>query len=623
MPAQKNKNKHASMPVAASPSAAPHYTGGTELAAHLMDPHRSRTVVVVSYIPGVLPRIDTARVSDVLGPDVQVVEIANGIHTRQLQNNLPAGLHVFGNGARVYPHGPRWSNNTPPPLVLYNANYLPHVYKNLEREVLAAGHVPPGERTVTASQPVLREAVVIGFPSSDRAMLELSTTGERALIRAEDLLPDIPLDWLLNEGQKLTGVLNPDTNVMNIKANLLPPLSPVTIYKHGDVALARVKSVCPAHALVELWPGSDFRIDVVRISSNDLDSAEDLLTEGEVVRVRVVYESGAVVLSMLDVDDDEAAVPAPPLVRGGPAWLDNSRPYASLFAARSGVVDPETDSEFDEDFAGDGGADWNNGIDAIAGQVRAATQSAGTRASSNEALLTPAERRTALQSTQMQLVHARHTISELMEAQKRQGATDKVARALQDQLEAERKGCKELAKALNELDREKDALREELARTKSTLVQQKQQRRSTSSRSDSPPQQLFLVPEDQFRFELLLTWGLNVPAQDKAAHPLGDYDCSDQFLDSWAGLTEQQRRKTLRAVLDLVADRKGPMSKRDAHPLRRNEGAHASPTMRGDDVCMRLYVEQGTAGALRLHYWKLPSGKVELHRVVAHDVVKP
>ena len=75
----------------------------------------------------------------------------------------------------------------------------------------------------------------------------------------------------------------------------------------------------PTHALVHLWPGSDFRIGVERISSNDLDSAVDLLTEGEVVRVRVLYENGAVVLSMLDVDDDEPATSRPSPVTRRPA----------------------------------------------------------------------------------------------------------------------------------------------------------------------------------------------------------------------------------------------------------------------------------------------------------------
>ena len=114
----------------------------------------------------------------------------------------------------------------------------------------------------------------------------------------------------------------------------------------------------------------------------------------------------------------------------------------------------------------------------LSGAGHAAADHAG-----EEALLTPAERRTALRSTQMQLEQARHTIAELLEAQKRQGATDKVARALQDQLEAERKGAAELARLHNAAEHQIDALREDLARTKSALVQLKQQRRSTTSRT--------------------------------------------------------------------------------------------------------------------------------------------
>jgi hypothetical protein len=88
-------------------------------------------------------------------------------------------------------------------------------------------------------------------------------------------------------------------------------------------------------------------------------------------------------------------------------------------------------------------------------------------------------------------------------------------------------------------------------------------------------------------------------------------------------LPAPQRTKALRAVVDLVADRTGPLRNRKPHVLRENEGAHAQARMRGEDVCMRLYVEQGTAAALRLHYWKLKSGGFELHEVVPHDAVKP
>ncbi|MHA7270690.1 hypothetical protein [Arthrobacter sp. HLT1-20] len=611
MPAQKNRNKLLATVAAPERSPAVGHKNGSDLAAFLMDPQRTHTAVVVTFLPENALRIDAEKVAALLGADVQVFELANGPETHKLQKGLPERLHVFGNSARVYPHGPQWMGRTPRPHILHSAAYLPQLYTILEHEFLAAEHFESSMQSATASLPVLSEAVVKGFPSDDRAMVELLSNGQRAVIRGEDLLPGIPLEWLLHKGQKLTGIFDPATDALDVKSLLLPHASPVTVYKHGDVALARVKSVTPSHALVHLWPGSDFRIGVARISSNDLDSAVDLLTEGEVVRVRVLYENGAVVLSMLDVDDDEPAVPAPPLLRGGPPWLDYDRPYASIFNSTTAVASlaPGT--------AGAGNPAGLSGVGLAGGEPP------GTDLASGEALLTPAERRTALRSTQMQLELARHTIAELLEAQKRQGATDKVARALQDQLEAERRSAAELARLHNTAERQIEALREDLARTKSALVQLKQQRRSTTSRTDAPAERLFLDAAEQFKFDVQLAWARLVPAVEKAAHPLSGYGCSAQFLASWSGITEQQRSKTLRAVVDLVAGMTGSLRKREAHPLRLNEGAHAGLTLRGEDVCMRLYVEKGTAGALRLHYWKLGAGGVELHEVVSHDVVKP
>jgi hypothetical protein len=110
---------------------------------------------------------------------------------------------------------------------------------------------------------------------------------------------------------------------------------------------------------------------------------------------------------------------------------------------------------------------------------------------------------------------------------------------------------------------------------------------------------------------------------DKDAEPLGAFTVGPYFLASLDVLPAPQRAKALRAVVDLVANREGPLRNRKPHFLRENEGAHAPARMRGEDACWRLYVEQGTAAALRLHYWKLKSGGFELHEVVPHDDVKP
>src|SRR6185312_8239188 len=139
-------------------------------------------------------------------------------------------------------------------------------------------------------------------------------------------------------------------------------------------------------------------------------------------------------------------------------------------------------------------------------------------------------------------------------------------------------------------------VKDELGRTKASLVQSRQRLRADASRTEKAAGPLFLDPDEQFHYEL---------------------------TQSWAVLTEPQRVRALRAVVDLVAERQGPLRKREPHHLRSNEGAHAAAIMRGHDVCMRLYVEQKTPGALRLHYWKLAGGGLELHEVVPHDVVKP
>ncbi len=603
MPAQKNRNRlsQAAPSLPSEPDTPEVVTmGGAALARELLDPLRNETVLVISRRADAGFHIDAAALAVRLGAEARVIQVSNGIETRHLQDRLPAQLHIFGTGARVYPHGERWLERVPGPHVPHHPSALPQLYQKLENEVLAAQHFE-APRPITAPISVISEAVVKGFPAEDRAMVELFPSGEQALIRSEDLLPGIPLDWLMAKGQRLSGTLDPATHVLNIAALLLPRPSPVTVYSHGDVALARIKSVFPRHATVQLWPGSEFPIGVEHISSNDLDSAVDLLTEGEVVRVRVLYHNGAVVLSMLDVDDDEPAVLTPPLLRGGPPWLDLERPYASIFTNRSPVSSPTP-------------ANPDDGEESTSSDAEPAQP---------ESLLTPAARRSALQTTQMQLESARHTIAELMAAAKRQGAIDKVARALQDQLEDERRAAAELAREHNMATHQVEALKTELAKAKATLVQLRQQRRSAASRTENSLDALFMDPAQQFTFELQQVWARVVPAAEKSLYPLGKFSVSPLFLDSWGMLTEHQRTKTLRAVVDLVADWQGPLRKREPHMLRLNEGAQAQPTLRGDDVCWRLYVEKGTAGALRLHYWKLQAGGVELHAVVPHDVVKP
>jgi len=608
MPAQRKHHRQAAQP-APEPPPEPypvHSIPGTLLASRLVGSGRTRPAVVVSYKSDAgKRRINAQFLAQQLGDEADVFEIANGVETRKLQDGLPEDLHVFGTGARVYPAGPGWAARTPPARLVVGSTDLGRLTNQLLGDVHAAAHSgfpsPPAELAKPAR--ATATGTVRGFTSEDnsRALVKLSTTGKIVTVRAEDLLPGVPLNWLLTPGQSVTGLLDEGNGTLDISALLLKPGSPISSYSEGDVALARVRSAGATHAMVTLWPGSDFRIGTARISSNELDSAEDLLTEGEVVRVRVLYENGAVVLSMLDVDDDEPIVPAPPLVKGGPPWLDLDRPYASIFAPPAAPLPGEPS----------------------AGNAAAGTGAAGVVLEAQEPALTPAERKTALKSTQMELEKARHTIAELQDLVDKLVATDKAARTLQDKLAQEHAKANDLARRHNDAVHQIDAFKAELAKTTAKLVGAKKQRRSASSRSESSLAGLFPEPEEQFDFELRHEWALMVPAMDKAAQPLGEYVVGPGFLATLSQLPAPQRAKTLRAAVDLIANREGPLRNRKPHFLRENEGAHAPARMRGDDVCWRLYVEQGTAGALRLHYWKLKSGGFELHEVVTHDDVKP
>lgn len=623
MPSQRKRHKSRPAPAAEAPAvhAAVHHLPGATLARHLASETRTLGAVVVSYKDDSgSRRIDADALAQLLDGVADVYELENGIETRRLQDGLPDGLEIYGTGARFYPAGPDWAQATPEPRLVHRFTNLTRLTEDLVSDARAAG-VPatdaasvPGQAAspMPTATPAASTATatVSGFAGEDksRALVKLATTGRQAIIRAEDLLPGVPLDWLLTRGQQVTGLLDADAHTLDIRGLLLRPGSPVTAYRPGDVALARVKSAGAGDAVVTLWPGADFRIGIGRISSNELDAAEDLLTEGEVVRVRVLYENGAVVLSMLDVDDDDPQVPAPSLIAGGPPWLAPDRPYASIFGAPGAAASPA--------LAGPAGRDGGT-------EEARPGDASGVVPREPEPALTAPQRRSALKSTQMELEAARHAIAELLVDATRRGATDKIARIWQDKYDSERRKADDEARLRADAVRQLETLKAELSRTQAKLVGAKKLRRSVSSKSEGAPPALFSDPVEQFRFELYNEWARVVPAVDKAGEPLGEYTVGPYFLASLSVLPAPQRTKALRAVVDLVADRTGPLRNRKPHVLRENEGAHAQARMRGEDVCMRLYVEQGTAAALRLHYWKLKSGGFELHEVVPHDAVKP
>lgn len=96
-----------------------------------------------------------------------------------------------------------------------------------------------------------------------------------------------------------------------------------------------------------------------------------------------------------------------------------------------------------------------------------------------------------------------------------------------------------------------------------------------------------------------------------------DYRLGADFAASLERFTASQQRKALRAIVNTLLDRA-----RSPHVLTR--GPAGEQWVREDGArCWRAYIEESTASARRLHFWRLPGGELELSRVVLHDDVTP
>ncbi len=82
-----------------------------DMAAWLLSPHRTETVLVVTTAAGeTAPFLDAAGLAADYGHSVEVYVVANGPLTRHLQALLPEHTEVYGGAARVYPPGTGWTS---------------------------------------------------------------------------------------------------------------------------------------------------------------------------------------------------------------------------------------------------------------------------------------------------------------------------------------------------------------------------------------------------------------------------------------------------------------------------------------------------------------------------------
>lgn len=566
---------------------------GEQLARALMSTGRTRPAAVVAWHPGTPGnRIDVGRIAREVGDLADVYYLENGPETFRFADALPAGAHVYGNAARVYSADLAW---------------LRDVYRSpLRMAQSPVGAAAAAERIiedvlsrVTAAPPAavqpkpleVMSGVVKAFASAgSRAIVELSG-GQSCSIQREHVTPPVRLDWMLAVGQAVSGLYDPAAGTLDIRAlKVLPRLT--DIYASGDLVLALADEVTPKAATLALFPGSRWAVPVERISSNPLDTADSLVTEGEVVVVRFLREKGAVVLSLIDVDDEGDVRVAPELLRGGTPWLQAGRHLTER------AVTGET-SVVRED-------------------VPPAT-----------AVGAPVSPSPALISVQLSLSAEKAEVARLQELVKAgSGAGPELLRleselaALQEELGLERRQ----AAASEELLAGLAARNAKQSEGLRTLRARNREMQQALKRSRDDTAEAFETADERVRHDIYLAWVRTVPGEDKSRLPLpGTFGVGPAFAASLYSRTEQGAvPKALKAVVEVLTGLAERSSAREVHPLRANDGGDAPQLQREDGArCFRASIERGVASARRLHYWKTPDGGLELSRVVVHDDFRP
>ena len=628
-----------------------------QLAAGLHDADRDRPwVVVTARLGSREPDILLDRLVEDVGDVTRIFLIETGALTHQLSDLLPDRFQVYGGAGRSYPAGPGALEDISRSKLRFPYANPQRATEQLVADALAHAHQAGLFAHAPASATPITGTVRGFLSGGSRALVELDGGG-MATIWQELTFPPVPLDWTLEREQRVDGVLDLATRRLRVDAGTPSITALAARFPHNSVTLALVQHVNANRAALALHPHAAIAVTRPDISPNPLDQVDGLLTEGDVVAVRVLHhQSGALHLRLTDVDDDEPVLQPLALVQGGPPWLREDRPLVAEVEPLPEVepvetrvlppdpvetrvlppgalpeVEPVETRVLPPDPLPEG-----EPVEAPArpaprpgpGVVRVLAASAPqARQPIVDAPPAPAiPTSVSLRSTQLSLVEARGHIRRLEARLEDAGASDSQHAQLLERARTAELQHRESLVELGTLRRTEAELRDEQRTQRRALRESRRTAAPASAPSDFERRRGQWTDVDGWvRHELYLAWVERIDATERAKWPLPpDYALSDGFAGSLEGLDDGQLVKAFKAGVDVLTGRVASVPGRRQHPLRTGNGATAAARMRPDGArCMRVAIEQHTPAARRLHYWMLPGGGVELARVVTHDDMEP
>ncbi|NDR54811.1 hypothetical protein [Actinomyces sp. 565] len=595
-----------------------------ELAQLLLGAGREAPVVVVSTPLGSeAPWIDADALAHYGRGLVPVYLLETGRTSYAFADAMPEYTQVYGGAGRMYSPDLAWATDWSRSRLFLATD--PESGRRATDGLIGelARILPRGQRPQATQS--FKGTVRMLVPPS-RALVEgAQENSPLAMISPEESVPalNVTVGQLVAAGQQVEGRHDATTGYLDVSASLRSAGQALDGLEAGEVILVRVAAMTPDELVVEPYPQVTVRIPKMSVTANPFDSLDDLFWIGAVVRARVDSTAGGLSLSMDDVDDDEPVRPAPSLLPGGPPWLEEAGEAAwegadLVSGGADGMPAPEPRPGAAEspaaasrsDVAAEDRADRSVtvvpsplGVGGVAegdARGRRIIELERSLADARERLARLAER---LDQEREQTDHLRMELS--LTSQLYREATREVAQLterLQHSMAQHRSASRRLAQRRSE----RDAARDETGR------------REDSARAEP----LFLEPEDQLRHEIYLAWAQLTPPQDKAQWPLpADYIVGPGFIGSVDALEGVDHERVLRVVVEVLTGRVKDIPSRQLHRLRLNTHSGQARTRADGAVAFRVAVQVNTPSARRLHFWRLPDGRIELINVAVHDQI--
>jgi hypothetical protein len=587
-----------------------------KLAADLNGGRRARPAVVVSTPRGQDgPWIDAERIASELDRFADVFVLGSDC-AWEFTSVMPHGTQVYGGAGRVYPVGLSWVHDpTQAPLrfAYAPADGQPAATALIDdgfRAALSAGLLST-RPTTPGSQPV--RGKVLGCPTPSQGLIEL-VGGGYATVQVGALFPGDPAGRVLAVGMPVAGALDPVTRQLDLRPSLPDPAAGLEDVPDGTVLPALVGRVDGGDCEVFLHPRLPVRLTREQVTAGE-DDLRDLLSEGEVIAVRLLRgPDGAVRPTGRDLDV-AACGPALALLPGGPPWLPAPDDGLSDEAGeddRGPVGDPVPAPAT---HARTEGTPQRNAPPPIA--KAAAPASPRPKPTLLDRRVKPIPEAAAPTATSAQAKG--RAVQDLGLALEASRVSERATRIRLRQAEAELLLLEqELAQARKESDARDHALKK-LRRLHRRSREQEYQLAATQATVGS---QLFLDGEEQLRFEVHVRWAHRIPAAEKQSRPLRPYTLGPQFLTSLEQLQGIDRDKVIDVVVEVLTGLAETSAGREMHPLRAGTSGNEQALRRDGQTCWRVALQRNTPSARRLHFWRGATG-IELSRVVRHDDFSP